>query len=259
MSAELSRLSEAAQPTEFHRMLHTLDFGQQLLRVYTQNIDVLEEKVGLTYGIPDLHVVSRTPRSRTPSLGDTLPRCIPLHGTIKSLRCQRCAHTVPLPDHMETLVAGLPPTCPLCIRTEAERRSAGKRARTVGWMRPTIVLYNEDHTDGETISRLVQADLTGRRMGYRSPPIDLLLVAGTSLRVSGAKGIVRTFAHALHARASLSSGQDTIQTIYLNTEFCGSSKDWEGVFDVWIQGDAQVLATMVHAERDRMKNTPIHD
>ena len=126
-------------------------------------------------------------------------------------------------------------------------------------MRPTIVLYNEEHTDGKTISRLVQTDLTGRRLGYRSPPIDLLLVVGTSLRVPGTKRIVRTFARALHARASPSLGPQStnpLQTIYLNMDFCGSSKDWEGVFDVWIKGDAQMLATMVHAERDRMKNVP---
>ena len=53
MIAELSQLSEVAEPTAFHRFLRALDDRGSLLRVYTQNIDALEEKSGLTFGIPE--------------------------------------------------------------------------------------------------------------------------------------------------------------------------------------------------------------
>ena len=53
MIANLSNLSAAAQPTPFHRLLRALDDRGKLLRVYTQNIDALELKAGLTFGVPD--------------------------------------------------------------------------------------------------------------------------------------------------------------------------------------------------------------
>ncbi|KAI9626679.1 hypothetical protein H4Q26_017725 [Puccinia striiformis f. sp. tritici PST-130] len=52
MLAELHKMCGAAQPTAFHQFLKRLDDDGKLSRVYTQNIDGLEEKAGLTYGIP---------------------------------------------------------------------------------------------------------------------------------------------------------------------------------------------------------------
>ena len=51
MVAELKRLADEAQPTIFHRLLKRLDEEGRLQRVYTQNIDGLEEKAGLTFGL----------------------------------------------------------------------------------------------------------------------------------------------------------------------------------------------------------------
>ena len=53
MIGRLAQLSEAAEPTAFHQFLRVLDIRRRLLRVYTQNIDALEEKSGLTFGIPE--------------------------------------------------------------------------------------------------------------------------------------------------------------------------------------------------------------
>ena len=272
MSAQLSRLADAAQPTEFHRLLHTLNDGQRLLRVYTQNIDQLEEKVGLTYGIPDPHLLKPAKRGAPPKAErvarrqrelpthDSIPRCIPLHGSIRFLVCQVCRYTLPLRLYIDSLESGVRPPCPSCTEEEETRRLDGKRPRGVGWLRPAIVLYNEHHQDDETIGRLVQRDLSKRRNGYKSSPVDLLLVVGTSLHVSGTKQIIRQFAGALHASrtSSRQSDVDPPRTIYLNFDFHGSSKEWEGVFDVWIRGDAQVLAQLVHAGRVEAANAMLH-
>ncbi|CAD6896930.1 unnamed protein product [Tilletia controversa] len=51
MIAELKEMSDRAQPTAFHHFLKRLDVEGRLLRVYTQNIDGLEERAGLTFGL----------------------------------------------------------------------------------------------------------------------------------------------------------------------------------------------------------------
>ena len=47
-----------------------------------------------------------------------------------------------------------------------------------------------------------------------------------------------------------------MRAIYLNLDFPVPVREWEGVFDVWIKGDAQVFARMVQEElenEERMK------
>ncbi|KAL9937550.1 hypothetical protein V8E36_003959 [Tilletia maclaganii] len=51
MIAELKEMADQAQPTAFHHFLKRLDVEGRLLRVYTQNIDGLEERAGLTFGL----------------------------------------------------------------------------------------------------------------------------------------------------------------------------------------------------------------
>ncbi|KAK0530920.1 hypothetical protein OC835_003854 [Tilletia horrida] len=51
MIAELKEMADRAQPTAFHHFLKRLDIEGRLLRVYTQNIDGLEERAGLTFGL----------------------------------------------------------------------------------------------------------------------------------------------------------------------------------------------------------------
>lgn len=128
-------------------------------------------------------------------------------------------------------------------------------------MRPSIVLYNEDHREGERVGDMVKRDLTGGKT-KRAPP-DLLLVAGTSLRVPGTKRIVKEFSKAARSgvsggngngntngesRSSTPSGGDDdrpIRTIYLNLDFPMPAREWESTFDVWVQGDVQEFVERV--------------
>ncbi|KAI1781655.1 DHS-like NAD/FAD-binding domain-containing protein, partial [Ganoderma leucocontextum] len=311
MIARLSQLSEAAEPTAFHRFLRVIDNRRCLFRVYTQNIDALEEKSGLTFGVPELDS-KRTKRrsgkgrapapdapaaeappaniarpdqlstSRLPSPPAETPKCIPLHGTLQRMHCVTCTQSYHLRDYIDFLVSGTPPPCPQCTALEETRQLIGKRSRGVGKLRPSVVLYNEDHKDGEEVGNVVRKDLMKCSQGKGRAGADLLLVVGTSLRVPGTKRIVREFSKAVQSRhaamnapADLPADEQTIpaqglatltpfprrspgkdeespvQTIYLNLEFPVPTREWEGVFDVWIRGDAQAFARMVHEELEK--------
>lgn len=313
MIAQLSELTQSATPTTFHKLLRTLDERNKLLRVYTQNIDALESKSGLTFGVPEIESKRVKPRSakgkiegasegllppaephsqsqpsppasRLPSPPIETPRCIPLHGTLQLMHCQICTHSFPLRDHLEDLASGRPPYCPECTALEATRQLIGKRSRGVGKLRPSVVLYNEVHKDGEEVGEAVRKDLVGSSKGKGRAGADLLLVVGTSLRVPGTKRIVREFAKAVRhpstsqANASISSSisssssssttglatpmpsprrtpsrdEDTpMKVVYLNLDFPVPTREWEGVFDVWIKGDAQEFARMVEEEMEK--------
>jgi NAD-dependent SIR2 family protein deacetylase len=286
MIARLSQLVEQAQPTPFHQMLKALDDRNQLLRCYTQNIDCIEEKAGLSLGVPSPQIQRRSPKkpkrlsstvginslspspSPSPSpLGapavDETPKCIPLHGTLKTLHCHTCGATTSLADKASSFEDGSAPACLQCSEFEHTRQLVGKRLRGVGVMRPSIVLYNEDHREGERVGDIVKRDLTGGRT-KRAPP-DLLLVAGTSLRVPGTKRIVKEFSKA--ARSGVGSGESLpstpsgsstrpspsahevderpIRSIYLNLDFPMPAREWESTFDLWVQGDVQEFVRKV--------------
>jgi len=307
MIAQLSDLSHAAEPTAFHNVLRALDNRGRLLRVYTQNIDAIEQKSGLSFGVPDFDCKRSKGKlkgkTRVPELGDVInartelppnrlpsppadtPRCIPLHGTLQSLHCQVCNHAFPLSEYLPSLATGQPPSCPECTNLELARKLVGKRPRGIGRLRPSVVLYNEEHKDGEGVGDVVQRDLMG---GKGRSGADLLLVVGTSLKVPGTKRMVREFSKAVKARTISSpcskvegystttyglrssrsgglatpaasprrtlTGDDDVQlpkSIYLNLDFPVPTRDWEGVFDVWIQGDAQLFAETLRAEIDK--------
>jgi NAD-dependent SIR2 family protein deacetylase len=283
MVAQLSDLSQAAQPTAFHHLLRELDQRGRLLRVYTQNIDAIEQKSGLSFGVPEFEDKRCKPRripvnsyetDQLPSIATHLssptseiPRCIPLHGTLQSMHCQICSHSFPLHLYLPSLTSGHPPQCPECAALEETRQLVGKRARGIGKLRPSVVLYNEAHKNGEGVGEVVKKDLIGSR--GRSGA-DLLLVVGTSLRVPGTKRMVREFSKAVRSRGAIvrddtglatpprrspaSSSEDeggVMKAVYLNLDFPVPTREWEGVFDAWIQGDAQEFAEMVRGEIGR--------
>lgn len=305
MIAQLSELSQAASPTPFHQLLRTLDNRGRLLRVYTQNIDAIESKSGLSFGIPEFedkrckprsraktsptagHADPTTsasstppppsasqPNSRLPSPTIEVPRCIPLHGTLQTLHCQTCTHTFPLENYINALTSGIPPRCPECTQMEETRQLVGKRARGVGKLRPSVVLYNETHKNGEGVGEVVRRDLVGGSKGKGRSGADVLLVVGTSLRVPGTKRIVREFSKAVRSRGPGSSkefpdstsgytpipspsphrsieskdGCPPMKSIYLNLDFPAPTREWDGVFDTWVQGDAQSFAHLLMDE-----------
>ena len=175
---------------------------------------------------------------------------------------------------MDSLTSGTPPYCPECTQMEETRQLVGKRARGVGKLRPSVVLYNEMHKDGEGVGEVVRRDLVGGSKGKGRSGADILLVVGTSLRVPGTKRIVREFSKAVRSRGSGSfkefpdstptcaptpspsphqsleskDGCPPMKSIYLNIDFPVPTREWEGVFDAWVQGDAQNFAHILMDE-----------
>jgi NAD-dependent histone deacetylase SIR2 len=205
--AELGRLSTLAAPTEFHHMLQDLHNRSTLLRCYSQNIDGLERKVGFemdsTFGASN--------------------RCIPLHGSLHFLKCTSCKSTHLFQDYYHDLASGCFPLCHLCQQKENGRLAAGHRHRRPGQLRPDIILYGEEHDQGEDIANVCNKDLK----------LGLLLVVGTSLKVPGTARLIKQFSKKLHSNSLQHS-------IYLDIN--PPSKKWHEVFDVFIEGDCQIFA-----------------
>ncbi|SGY72946.1 BQ5605_C005g03241 [Microbotryum silenes-dioicae] len=317
MIAELKSMADVAQPTAFHSFLKALDDEGKLMRVYTQNIDGLEEKAGLSYGLGDKSLPLPPRRATARSLGKTssslsfslsanphpskqsnpsaaypspaasppadevppppthskIPRCIPLHGHLGTMSCAHCSTTVPINPFMPALAQGTAPTCPSCESIDLARTVAGDRSRGVGRLRPDVVLYGEEHRDGERVGEITHRDLIGARP-------DLLLVVGTTLKVPGTKRLVRELSKVTKppvydaeddeemempvasgsSTSSNSSGTTSSKTkrpkpapvhvVYLNYEFPKPSTEWKDVFDVWLRGDIQAFVQAVHDEKD---------
>ena len=99
--------------------------------------------------------------------------------------------------------------------TAASRARMSKRAiPSRSYVRPSIVLYDETSAAASSIGSISIADLSS------SP--DLLIVAGTSLRIPGFKKLVKEFSKAVKSQGGI--------CIFVNRE-AASSKEWEGVFD----------------------------
>lgn len=87
-------------------------------------------------------------------------------------------------------------------------------------MQPNIVLYGEEHPDGENIGRCIDADMKSRP--------DLLIIAGTSLKVIGIKRLVRNAAKVVHERGGI--------VVYINRTLPAASS-WKGLIDYHIDSD----------------------
>ncbi|WWC63166.1 uncharacterized protein I303_105766 [Kwoniella dejecticola CBS 10117] len=276
----LASLSDCASPTPFHQYIASLSRDGRLLRCYTQNIDALESKAGLRLGIPSSPSPKLKSKSKStsrnislktqyadfespslehlldPSLLDTTPKspprheaevqAVPLHGLLTHLRCTLCHTKVPMSDYLP-----LPPhpvPCPSC-KFHAELRDAlYERRRSSGMLRADVVLYGEEHPQGEVIGQQVEKDLK---------VVDCLLVVGTTLSVPGVKRIVKEMSKKLHHTTSASRGKGIGKgkrkgkVILINSEY--PKGHWEGVFDYWISGDIQEITTRYLANPDYLE------
>jgi NAD-dependent SIR2 family protein deacetylase len=251
------------EPTRTHHFIATLRDGGKLARVYTQNIDEIEKKIGLSTDLksgagtrrrrstkvpsgpnseksfeegkeddkPDENSIvasSQTPEdtgSAKPKVSYTTDKgveCVFLHGSLHALRCFACGQLSDWDDdeRESRTMAGEQPDCPHCAGATAARLERGKRALGVGKLRPDIVLYGEEHPQSESISSIVQHDL--------SAGPDLLLVLGTRLRVHGLKVMVREFAKSVHNKGG--------KVVFVNFTKPSDSM-WGDVIDYWIEWD----------------------
>ena len=111
--SKLKKSIDSASPSSTHNFLKTLDSKQRLLRSYTQNIDGLEERVGL--------LSSSSEGAKSKSRGKSKlrvkdVRSVQLHGDIHLVRCTLCsAEFSYTEEYMSMFNEGVAPPCPECV------------------------------------------------------------------------------------------------------------------------------------------------
>ncbi|KAG5353649.1 hypothetical protein C0989_003786 [Termitomyces sp. Mn162] len=243
----ISRLKQSidvATPSPTHRFIKTLDTKKKLLRSYTQNIDGLEERVGL--------MGSSSSSAKTVGKGKTKIRTrdvrnVQLHGDIHSVRCMSCSAEYPCTsDHLAMFLQGIAPDCPECASRLEARVARSARAIRVGTLRPAIVLYDETHPLGDDIGTIQSADVA------RKP--DLLIIMGTSLKVHGLRKMVKEFAKTVHAYGS--SGSSTAKpwqgkVIFVNKT--PPATEWNDIIDYHVEGDTDSWVEKVIEDWKKMR------
>jgi len=193
----LRDLVVASKPTSTHRWLASL--GPQLLRLYTQNVDMLEDKAGLNTG-----------------LGRQF-NCVRLHGTLADLQCCLCQETFPWENFRADIGAGRDLLCPRCADCCKAREAAGKRRRAIGLLRPSMVMLDGYQPEEEEIADLARGDCADNP--------EVFLILGTSLKVHGPKTLARQFARVVQACGGM--------VVYVNRT--KPSSEWNGLINYWVQ------------------------
>lgn len=109
----LKRSIDVASPTPTHQFIKALDAKKRLLRSYTQNIDGLEERVGLL-GTACEEVKALGKGKSKLKIKDV--RNVQLHGDIHRVRCITCsAEYSCTEEHLKMFEEGTAPDCPECL------------------------------------------------------------------------------------------------------------------------------------------------
>ncbi|KAL9093234.1 MAG: hypothetical protein Q9159_000411 [Coniocarpon cinnabarinum] len=190
-----------ATPTPFHHFLAQLARDGRLLRLYSQNVDDLDVR------LEPLATVKPLPHQAP------WPKTIQLHGSLGTAVCASCRSVSKLEP--EQFHGPSPPDCSNCKAIDVARKTAGKRSRGIGRLRPRIALYNEEVADSEAIGAVMQADLRKRP--------DAVVVVGTSLKIPGLKKFTREVCTTVQKR------RDGL-TVWINPEDCQMKGIWDIVF-----------------------------
>ncbi|KAH9213266.1 DHS-like NAD/FAD-binding domain-containing protein, partial [Leptodontidium sp. 2 PMI_412] len=217
ISSLRQKVKNVASTTESHKFLRILRDGGRLVRNYSQNIDLLEEREGLC---TDLSKGTGS-KGRFSRRGGGC-ESVTLHGSLERLRCSICNTKSDWDGEgrIATTLAGSAPDCPTCQTQSNKRAGNGRRKLAVGRLRPDIVLYGEEHPNANLIAPLVTHDLA---LGP-----DVLLIMGTSLKVHGLKIMVKEFAKAVHSKGG--------KVVFVNNTK-PSESTWGDVIDYWVQWD----------------------
>ncbi|KAM3086244.1 NAD-dependent deacetylase hst3 [Clarireedia jacksonii] len=245
---------EVKSTTHTHKFIRSLRDNGRLVRNYTQNIDCLEEREGLSTDL-ELGAGDRT-RFQTKAQNKSLPagagrdssvatgvECVLLHGSLRMLRCGVCSKLSSWDEagRESTTMSGSAPDCPACVSSSLSRQGKGRRGLAVGRLRPDIVLYGEDHPNANLVGPIVVHDL---KLGP-----DVLLILGTSLRVFGLKRMVREFAQAVHAKGG--------SVVFVNQSKPPEST-WGEFIDYWVEWDCDAWVLDLKMRRSDIWLPPGH-
>lgn len=228
-----------------HKFIKTLRDGGRLMRCYTQNIDGLEAREGLSMDLTRgrgnkrrfLKKNYEAPRPHETQGTDFESGCevVQLHGELSNLRCRVCATEQEwTKSETEIFLEGAAPKCEVCAEKSDARQATGKRGLAVGELRPNIVLYGEDHPQNSLLVPLIAFD-------QGSNP-DLLIIMGTSLKVHGLQKVVRDFAKVVH-------NQKNGRVIFVNRTRPSESQ-WEGIIDDYVAMDCDEWIADLRTKRE---------
>ncbi|KAJ1652839.1 NAD-dependent deacetylase hst3, partial [Coemansia sp. RSA 25] len=219
-----------AQPGAVHRFIRQLADRGTLLRSYTQNIDGLERKAGLSVWDP------YSAKGDAAHVPWQAAQSVPLHGTMEHLSCQLCSSSYHFSEQSGESAIRAGDECPDCQARSQVREACGRRSLASGKLRPTVVLYEEPHPHCEDIAKIISHDAralgTRRSSGgskQRQPIMDVVLVFGTTLKVPGCRQLVRKLATA--------SPATTLTVVVNNEPVCG--KSWDGIVDYQVIGNVE--------------------
>jgi NAD-dependent SIR2 family protein deacetylase len=238
---------EVKDTSPTHKFIRSLRDGGRLMRCYTQNIDGLETREGLSMKLEDgkgtrrrfMKKIWEFPRPSELRNSEMDGGCevVPLHGDLEMLRCSLCQETCPWSNEAtDIFLNGAAPECSECASKSYDRQEKGKRGVAIGSLRPNIVLYGEEHPSNQYLAPLVPFDLG-------SGP-EILIIMGTSLKVHGLQRVVREFAKKIHTRKD---GKGRV--VFINrTRPAGSV--WENVIDSYIAMDCDDWVNDLKRRRD---------
>ncbi|KAF7682457.1 NAD-dependent protein deacetylase hst4 [Astathelohania contejeani] len=210
MIAKLKEKINTAKPSLTHKFIPKLMSENKKGRLYSQNIDSLEEKCGM-----------RAEHTLKTQL-------VYLHGHTKELKCNFCGFKIPFGSkEIDSFKNEDEIPCEACIKRLERRRGEGKRTIPTGNMHTQIIHYYQTHPDGQFIADLMKEDMD----------CNLLLVMGTSLKVYGLKRMVKQFGRAVKENKGLS--------FYINKE--EPSKEFLEVFDYMWKGDCDEFCEELRA------------
>ncbi|CAG8789246.1 11450_t:CDS:2, partial [Dentiscutata erythropus] len=147
---ELNNLVLKTEPTATHLFIKKLADMKKLKRVYTQNIDNLEEKA-------ELEVWNFEKLKRCKS------QVVQLHGTLANLQYKLCTNVYSFTQE----------SCDIFTK-EYDRYLQGKQKQTVGKLKLAVILYGDKHPNELEIGEIAE---------YDQKKADCLLIMGTSLRI----------------------------------------------------------------------------
>lgn len=222
--------TKSAKPTETHKFIKILKDRNKLIRCYTQNIDSLESILNLNVGI-NLSSFDENSKSSFNQTWKNLD-VIQLHGNLHKLSCTQCFTNYNwTKDYQILLNNGTTPNCNSCYEKYQSRLFSGKRITSnLGFLRPDIVLYGENHPQSEILSKGLNSDLKLKS--------DLLIIMGTSLRVDGVKKLVKSLANSIHSRNG--------KVVFINKT--PLSKQWSNFVDYEILCDCDQFIKILKIE-----------
>jgi len=205
----------------------------KFLRIYSSNIDGLEEMAGLRCYPNQL--------SERGDVGMDLwgrdSECILLHGSVTALKCSKCSRRVLSMDHFPLLSKGKVPQCQCPRLVSFPERPLRER---VGGLRHCVLLYGQEHPESKEIGKIMSNDLKA----WSRSKAPLLCVVGSTATNPTIKGFIE----------QLMSSTDNAKGVWINTESPGSSHPITHI----LKGDCQSLAVRTFGDVPLKGGAPLH-